>query len=77
MVLIGRACLGETELRGALEAFRLMAHKLYIHGVCVRESWARSMRTCALALRVQVRHKHMLSTCEKTIDMTYFFRFNC
>ena len=35
--------------------------------VCVRESWARSMRTCALALRVQVRHKYMLSTCEKTI----------
>ena len=35
--------------------------------VCVRESWARSMRTCALALRVQVRHKYMLSTCEKPI----------
>ena len=35
--------------------------------VCVRESWARSMRTCALALRVQVRHKCMLSTCEKPI----------
>ena len=25
------------------------------------------MRTCALALRVQVRHKCMLSTCEKPI----------
>ena len=25
------------------------------------------MRTCALALRVQVRHKYMLSTCEKPI----------
>jgi hypothetical protein len=35
--------------------------------VCVRESWARSMRTCALALRVQVRYEHMLTTCEKTI----------
>ena len=33
--------------------------------VCVRESWARSMRTCALALRVRERNKYILMTSEK------------
>ena len=53
--------LGETEVH-----LRLSSYGSQIY-VCVRESWARSMRTCALALRVQVRHKYMLSTCEKPI----------
>ena len=30
-----------------------------------RERWARSMRTCALALRVQQRSSYMLPTCEQ------------
>ena len=50
---------GEPEVH-----LRLSSYGSQIY-VCVRESWARSMRTCALALRVQVRHKCMLSTCEK------------
>ena len=52
---------GEPEVH-----LRLSSYGSQIY-VCVRESWARSMRTCALALRVQVRHKYMLSTCEKPI----------
>ena len=55
------ATIGETEVH-----LRLSSYGSQIY-VCVRESWARSMRTCALALRVQVRHKYMLSTCEKPI----------
>ena len=56
-----QAFVGETEVH-----LRLSSYGSQIY-VCVRESWARSMRTCALALRVQVRHKYMLSTCEKPI----------
>ena len=53
---------GETEVH-----LRLSSYGSQIY-VCVRESWARSMRTCALALRVQVRHKYMLTLSSREPD---------
>ena len=41
---------------------RLSSYGIYVRE---RERWARSMRTCALALRVRERNKYILMTSEK------------
>ena len=43
-------------------ALRLSSYGIYVRE---RETWARSMRTCALALRVRERNKYILMTSEK------------
>jgi len=43
-------------------ALRLSSYGIYVRE---RERWARSMRTCALALRVRERNKYILMTSEK------------
>ena len=43
-------------------ALRLSSYGIYVRE---RERWARSMRTCALALRVRERNQYILMTSEK------------
>ena len=58
----GRFCfLGLGDVRESC-ALRLSSYGIYVRE---RERWARSMRTCALALRVRERNTYILMTSEK------------
>ena len=61
MCLQVRECLQLGDVRESC-ALRLSSYGIYVRE---RERWARSMRTCALALRVRERNKYILMTSEK------------